>query len=446
MTVWPGEAIGPREEEAPRDPREGEGLHGEPQHALPRGQGTGHALRQLRVPRPPGSQGAVPPALDRPDQRGGPAARAVVLAVHQRTQDRRRRGRPQDPRGPRGERPGRVRLARRDREVGAPRRDPDGQPEPCASGNSRCESRRRADVHQEPEGRRGRAPEEARVPRRAIGASWSREPKAVGEALGASRPPRSRCSSSDELDPLAIRARQSGVDVNEVSADVMAKLTSTVTPQGIVGVCSVPRRRVRARCRARAASRSCTRCGIPGNAGTVLRSADAAGRRGSGVHGQLGRCLQPEDRAIVGGVDLPSADRPRRGNRPRCCGRARDDGDAGARDGRRTATRSSTPSTSASPSRSCSATRRTGCPTRSSRWRTHGSRSASRARRSRSTSRPPPPCACSNGPARRRSGTVALETIVAAAAHDIRSPLTAMKGFGYALEKRWESMTEEQRP
>ena len=46
---------------------------------------------------------------------------------------------------------------------------------------------------------------------------------------------------------------------------------------------------------------------------------------------------------------------------------------------------------------------------------------------------------------RRRSGTVALETIVAAAAHDIRSPLTAMKGFGYALEKRWESMTEEQR-
>ena len=46
---------------------------------------------------------------------------------------------------------------------------------------------------------------------------------------------------------------------------------------------------------------------------------------------------------------------------------------------------------------------------------------------------------------RRRSGTVALETIVAAAAHDIRSPLTAMKGFGYALEKRWESMTEDQR-
>ena len=39
---------------------------------------------------------------------------------------------------------------------------------------------------------------------------------------------------------------------------------------------------------------------------------------------------------------------------------------------------------------------------------------------------------------RRHSGAVALETIIAAAAHDIRSPLTAMKGFGYALEKRWD--------
>jgi signal transduction histidine kinase len=34
---------------------------------------------------------------------------------------------------------------------------------------------------------------------------------------------------------------------------------------------------------------------------------------------------------------------------------------------------------------------------------------------------------------------------VPAAAHDLRSPLTAMKGFGYALSKRWDDMTEEQR-
>ncbi len=46
---------------------------------------------------------------------------------------------------------------------------------------------------------------------------------------------------------------------------------------------------------------------------------------------------------------------------------------------------------------------------------------------------------------RREGRRVALETVIAAAAHDIRSPLTAMKGFGYALSTRWEQMTPEQR-
>ena len=46
----------------------------------------------------------------------------------------------------------------------------------------------------------------------------------------------------------------------------------------------------------------------------------------------------------------------------------------------------------------------------------------------------------------RREGRRAyLETIIAAAAHDIRSPLTAMKGFGHALSTRWEQMTTAQR-
>jgi tRNA(Leu) C34 or U34 (ribose-2'-O)-methylase TrmL len=48
--------------------------------------------------------------------------------------------------------------------------------------------------------------------------------------------------------------------------------------------------------------------------------------------------------------------------------------------------------------------------------------------------------------ARRAAGKGAsLEGLITAAAHDIRSPLTAMKGFGYALEKRWADMTDEQR-
>jgi signal transduction histidine kinase len=46
---------------------------------------------------------------------------------------------------------------------------------------------------------------------------------------------------------------------------------------------------------------------------------------------------------------------------------------------------------------------------------------------------------------RRGSKGAALEALIAAAAHDIRSPLTAMKGFGYALEKRWDQLDDDQR-
>jgi signal transduction histidine kinase len=46
---------------------------------------------------------------------------------------------------------------------------------------------------------------------------------------------------------------------------------------------------------------------------------------------------------------------------------------------------------------------------------------------------------------RGRARTETLEALVAAAAHDIRSPLTAMKGFGHALGKRWDDMTDDQR-
>jgi signal transduction histidine kinase len=46
---------------------------------------------------------------------------------------------------------------------------------------------------------------------------------------------------------------------------------------------------------------------------------------------------------------------------------------------------------------------------------------------------------------RSRASAETLEALIAAAAHDIRSPLTAMKGFGYALGKRWVDMTDAQR-
>jgi K+-sensing histidine kinase KdpD len=46
---------------------------------------------------------------------------------------------------------------------------------------------------------------------------------------------------------------------------------------------------------------------------------------------------------------------------------------------------------------------------------------------------------------RREGRRVVLETIIAAAAHDIRSPLTAMKGIGHALATRWDQMTPQDR-
>ncbi len=46
---------------------------------------------------------------------------------------------------------------------------------------------------------------------------------------------------------------------------------------------------------------------------------------------------------------------------------------------------------------------------------------------------------------RRAGRRIALESVIASAAHDIRSPLTAMKGFGYALSTRWDQMSADQR-
>ena len=71
------------------------------------------------------------------------------------------------------------------------------------------------------------------------------------------------------------------VDVVEVSDPVMAEMTSTVTPQGILAVCTVPRREISelSSLDKKSASRVIYLHQIqdPGNAGTILRTADAMG-------------------------------------------------------------------------------------------------------------------------------------------------------------------------
>jgi len=79
------------------------------------------------------------------------------------------------------------------------------------------------------------------------------------------------------VDPLVDRARESGVRTEAVTQGVVEHLTSTVTPQGLVGVATfmdVPLGEL-APDPSLVAVLSSVR--DPGNAGTILRSADAAG-------------------------------------------------------------------------------------------------------------------------------------------------------------------------
>jgi TrmH family RNA methyltransferase len=265
--------------------------------------------------------------------------------------------------------------------------------------------------------------------------------QAVGEAL-ASPGVLESLFVTDVMDPLVVKAGQAGVDIVEVSDEVMRRLTGTVTPQGLVGVATFIDRTMDD-----LADGGCVtllhEVRDPGNAGTVLRSADAAGAAGvvfaatsvdlynaKAVRASAGSLFHLP---IVRGVDTEEAMEQLRGRGYRVLAMAADgeadlyradlsgpvaflfgnearglpEGIAGAAD-----LRVRIPQTGRAESLNLAAAAAVVL----FEW----------ARRS-------------------ARGAEALESIVAAAAHDIRSPLTAMKGFGYALERRSEQMTPEQR-
>ncbi|SRR6266566_6407293 len=93
-------------------------------------------------------------------------------------------------------------------------------------------------------------------------------------------------------------ARRAGAAVHVVSGEVMAALAQTTTPQGIVAVCGfvdVPLRDVIASAPRLVAVLAHAR--DPGNAGTVLRTADAAGAKGviftaASVDPYNGKCVR----------------------------------------------------------------------------------------------------------------------------------------------------------
>lgn len=262
----------------------------------------------------------------------------------------------------------------------------------------------------------------------------------VGEALAAER--LETLFVVDPLDEWAIRASQAGVEVHHVGEDLMRKLTSTVTPQGLLGIAPF----VDVGLDALPAEGCLTilhEVRDPGNAGTVLRSSDAAG--GSGVvftATSVDVYNTKTVRASAGSVfHLPIV---------------RDADAAGAIEhARRLGYR--VLAMDAHGAESLYSTDLSGPVAFVFGNEAHGL-PQDVASLADATVRVPHEGAaeslnlaaaatvCLFDHARRRVGRGAeLENLIAAAAHDIRSPLTAMKGFGYALERRWEQMSDGQR-
>lgn len=169
-----------------------------------------------------------------------------------------------------------------------------------------------------------------RLTRRAVrdetGDFLAEGPQAVREALaaalsGALRPPRELFATADALlrhRDLAELARRAGVPVSEVTPRAAAALSETSTPQGLVAVCpvlDVPLASAFAGRPALVAVLADVR--DPGNAGTVLRSADAAGAAavvlaGASVDPYNGKAVRASAGSlfhlpVVRGADLATA-------------------------------------------------------------------------------------------------------------------------------------------
>jgi TrmH family RNA methyltransferase len=271
--------------------------------------------------------------------------------------------------------------------------------------------------------------------------------QAVSEALTAGR--LDVLFTADDLDPIALRARQQEVETHLVADPVIRRLTSTVTPQPLVGVspfvdvslddamadvlddngggCITLLHEVR----------------DPGNAGTVLRSADAAGSAGVIFSETSVDVYNPKTvRASAGSVfHLPIV----RGL------------DTAAVLERASAAGVRTLAMDADGTQDLYRTDLSGPVMFVFGNEAHGLPGDVAARADATVRVPQSGGAESLNLAaaatvclfewrRRRSRAAeAVESIIASAAHDIRSPLTAMKGFGYALERRWDAMSEEQR-
>jgi TrmH family RNA methyltransferase len=147
-------------------------------------------------------------------------------------------------------------------------------------------------------------------------------PQAVGEALAAGVVSQLFVTAAAlaRHQELASRAAAQGVDVHAVSGEVMAELAQTVTPQGILAVCrfiDVDLAQVFGMAAPPALVVVLASVRDPGNAGTVLRTADAAGAAavlfaGSSVDPYNSKCVRASAGSlfhlpIVVGTPVPDA-------------------------------------------------------------------------------------------------------------------------------------------
>jgi RNA methyltransferase, TrmH family len=267
--------------------------------------------------------------------------------------------------------------------------------------------------------------------------------QAVGEALSSGIALEALFHTAGPNDLLE-RASRAGVAMESVSDEVMGRLTSTVTPQGLVAVAPFLDVHLGKLVAAPACVAVLHAVRDPGNAGTVLRSADGAGADAVVFSSSSVDVYNPKTvRAsagslfhlpIVRGLETVEAVE---GMRTRGCRilAAAADGEADLYE-----------LDLSGPTTFLFGNEAWGLPREIESLADATVRVPILGRaQSLNLAAAATVCLFEWARQRREGRRAALETLIASAAHDIRSPLTAMKGFGYALSTRWESMKDEQR-